>query len=87
MFRDAEHDSQVICFFLLRQKFNFLPAAIITAVAHAVMHGDIATVPGLTVVFVIFAYLYERTGCLWLPIVAHGVHNLMVLSAAFLALS
>jgi membrane protease YdiL (CAAX protease family) len=78
---------RAILFARLRQKFSFLPAAAITAVGHAVMHGDIATLPGLTVVFIIFAYLYERTGCLWLPIIAHGVHNLLVLTAAFMALS
>jgi len=78
---------RAILFARLRQQFTFLPAAAISAVSHAIMHGDVATMPGLTVVFIIFAYLYERTGCLWLPIIAHGVHNLLVLVAAFMALS
>lgn len=74
-----------ILFARLRQKYTFLPAAAIAAVTHAAMHGDVATMPGLTVVFMIFAYLYEKYRCLWLPIIAHGVHNLLIAGAAILS--
>ncbi len=70
-------------FGLLRKYLSFWPAALIAAEAHAMIHFDPATVPGLTVVFVIFGYLYEKYKSLWLPIIAHGTHNLLVLTIAF----
>ena len=71
-----------ILFARLRRHFGFWPAAALAAAAHAAVHFQLSTMPGLLAVFIIFAYLYERSGNIWLPTAAHGTHNLLVLVVA-----
>ncbi len=68
----------------LRQCLSFWPAAVVAAIAHAVVHFDPATMPGLTVTFIFFAFLYAWSGSVLVPVVAHGTHNLCVLLAGLL---
>ena len=64
----------------LRRHFRPLLAAIVTAIAHSVIHLDKASVIGLILVFVFFGWLYERLQTLWAPVIAHATHNALVLS-------
>ncbi len=71
-----------ILFARLRRHYGFWPAAALAAAAHAAVHFQLSTMPGLFLVFITFAYLYERSGNIWLPTAAHGTHNLLVLIVA-----
>lgn len=59
----------------LRRHLGVGLSAVIVAVLHAVIHLDLAVIPALVVVFVVFALLYEWSGNLWVPILAHAVNN------------
>ena len=72
-----------VCFGHLKEKLSILNAAAIAAVIHSAFHGSIATFPGLFIVFVLFAYLYKRTGSIWAPCLAHGIHNFIVMCIAY----
>jgi membrane protease YdiL (CAAX protease family) len=63
----------------LRTKLSVGPAALLSAVCFAAVHGY-GTL-GLASVFwsgILWAVAYERTRSLWPAILAHGVNNLMV---------
>ena len=61
-----------------RRFMGVLPAALIAAAIHALVHFDLGATPSLIVIFVVFAWLYERSGTIWAPIIAHAGHNLIV---------
>ena len=69
-----------VLFAWLRPRLGFWPAATIAAVLHAVVHSDAGAVAPLTAIFVALAWLYERSGTLWAPVIAHGGHNLISMS-------
>ena len=56
----------------------------IAALAHAAIHFDGPAVPALTAIFILFGLLYEATGTLWAPIIAHALHNGVVIALALL---
>ena len=69
----------------LRQRLSLWPAALISAVLFGLPHlpqGDLAVVLQLSVLGVILAWAYERSGALWAPIALHGLNNTL----AFLVL-
>lgn len=68
-----------LLFSWMRRRFAFLGSAVIAALPHAAMHGDLAAMPALTVIFVLFAWIYEREGSLWASITAHATYNTAVL--------
>lgn len=68
-----------LLFSWVRRRFPFLVSAVIAALPHAAMHGDLAAMPALTVIFVLFAWIYERERTLWAPIAAHAAYNVTVL--------
>lgn len=59
----------------LRRYLGVGPAAVIAAFVHAAFHMDLAVIPALVVVFVVFALIYEWSGNIWVPILAHAVNN------------
>jgi membrane protease YdiL (CAAX protease family) len=67
----------------LRNRLGLLLSGAIAAGIHAAFHGNLVTLPGLFLVFLIFAYLYEKTGTIWAPCLAHGVHNSIVFCIAY----
>lgn len=74
-----------ILFGWLRRHLGVVPATVLAALPHAAIHFDPATIPVLSVIFVLFAFLYERTGTLKAPILAHCVHNACTLAVAYYA--
>jgi membrane protease YdiL (CAAX protease family) len=69
----------------LRQRLPIALSATIAAFAHSAIHFDPAAMLPLAAIFVLFGFLYERTGTLWAPIVAHGLHNALSLAYQFTA--
>jgi len=68
-----------LLFAILRRKFRFLPAALISATIFGLAHGY--GVVGLISVCwsgVLWAWIYEKTGSLGPGILAHAVNNLLV---------
>lgn len=47
----------------------------ITAVVFALIHGHAASIPGLLMLAVALALLYEATGSLWAPMALHAIFN------------
>ena len=68
-----------LLFAILRRKFRFLPAALISAMIFGLAHGY--GVVGLISVCwsgVLWAWIYEKTGSLGPGILAHAINNLLV---------
>lgn len=62
----------------LRRSLSLWPAALISAVVWGSLHlgaGNIGVAVQLAVFGVILAWLYERSGTLWAPILAHTINN------------
>jgi membrane protease YdiL (CAAX protease family) len=58
-----------------RQGLGRIPAILGTSLVFALIHAHAATIPALFVLAVALALLYEATGSLWAPILAHAVFN------------
>jgi membrane protease YdiL (CAAX protease family) len=70
----------------LRTRLRLIPAALISSVLFAIVHVDVVlsqplALVGLTLVGVVLAVAYERTGSLLVPIVIHAVHNAVTITA------
>ena len=67
----------------LRTRLSLWPAALISGGLFGLVHAPsgITTVVPLAIIGVVFAWLYERTGSLWLAIIAHAINNALALSA------
>jgi membrane protease YdiL (CAAX protease family) len=62
----------------LRRSMSLLPAAAISAAVWGALHlgaGNIGVAVQLAVFGVILAWLYERSGTLWAPVLAHAINN------------
>lgn len=62
----------------LRQTVSLWPAALISGAVFGLLHltaGNLAVGLQLTVFGVILAWLYERTGVLWAPMILHAFNN------------
>jgi uncharacterized protein len=68
-----------LLFAILRRKFRFLPAALISAGIFGIAHGY-GVVGLLSVCWsgVLWAWIYEKTGSLLPGIIAHAINNLLV---------
>lgn len=73
----------------LRRRQSVALAAVLSSLAFAVIHTEIVVsqplaLINLTLLAVLWAVLYERTGSLVVPIVAHSVFNLMSIGQVLL---
>ena len=62
----------------LRRSLSIWPAALISAVVWGSLHlgaGNLGVAVQLAVFGVILAWLYERSGTLWAPVLAHAINN------------
>lgn len=62
----------------LRNAMPIWPAAVIAALVWGSLHltgGNIGVAVQLAIFGVVLAWLYERSGTLWAPIIAHGINN------------
>ncbi len=70
----------------LKRRWRIVPATAVSSVLFAVVHVDVVfsqplALVGLTLVGVVLAVAYERTGSLIVPIVIHAVHNAITITA------
>jgi membrane protease YdiL (CAAX protease family) len=47
----------------------------VSALVFALIHGHVPSIPGLVILAVALALLYEQTGSLWAPISMHAAFN------------
>lgn len=71
----------------LRRRLSPVQAGLAAALSHALLHGDPAATPALTAVFLVYVWSYERSGSLWVPVIAHSLHNGTILLLALAATS
>lgn len=66
----------------LRNRFGPWPAALLGGLAFGAIHAPtgITTVIPLAALGVVFCWLYERTGSLWPPVIAHAINNSLALA-------
>ncbi len=60
---------------LARRTWGPWPAALVSALAFGLIHGEPWFLFGLIGLGLLFAFLYETTGSLLATVIAHGVHN------------
>ena len=66
----------------MRKNAGRLVAVIGTSVLFALIHGHVPSLPGLFILAVALALIYERTASLWAPICLHaGFNGLSILGA------
>lgn len=67
-----------LLFGVLRKRFSLWPAAVISGAIFGSLHltaGDIGVAIQLSGLGVAMAWLYERTGSLWAPVMLHAANN------------
>lgn len=67
-----------LMFAALRRSLPLWPAALISSLVWASLHlgsGNLGVVVQLGVFGVVLAWLYQRSGTLWAPILAHAINN------------
>lgn len=68
----------------LREKYGWIPAALISAGLFAVVHLQPITIPPIFLLGLIFAYLYQRTESIWPGVIMHLGTNTLSLAAAYM---
>lgn len=67
----------------LREKYGWIPAALISAALFAAVHLQPLTMPPIFLMGLIFAYLYQRTESIWPAVIMHFSINTVGLIAAY----
>lgn len=68
----------------LREKYDWVPAALISAGLFAVLHLQPISILPIFLMGLIFAYLYHRTNSIWPAVIMHLATNTLGLGAAYL---
>lgn len=71
----------------LRARWGVVMGVMLSALGFALAHGIPMLIPALFLQGAIFAWIYERSGSLWPPIIMHGVFNGVMSLILFTALS
>jgi membrane protease YdiL (CAAX protease family) len=64
---------------ILARNMNGRLAVLLAALLFAIVHFELAVIPAIAVLGIIFGYIFYRTGNLFYPILAHGLYNLVSL--------
>jgi membrane protease YdiL (CAAX protease family) len=76
-----------VLFGALRERYGFWSSALTSGILFGLIHMSLVYVLPLSLLGVILAWLYERTGSLWPPIVLHVTQNALVLFMLFSGLT
>ena len=71
----------------LRQRMSIWPAALVSGLGFAVLHGVWWLIPALLLLGVILALVYERSGSIWAAVITHGLFNSFTTLLYYLALA
>lgn len=72
---------------VMRRWWSVAVAAIVSALIFGLVHGMLDVFPGTTVLGVVLALVYERSGSLWSPYLLHAVYNSISIIAMFALLA
>lgn len=70
-----------------RKRWSAWPSILVSALIFGVAHMIPDTIPGTALIGVLLAWLYERTGSLWVPVVTHVTYNSILLVILFTAMA
>ncbi len=71
----------------LRDRWGVPAAAVASGLCFAVLHGVVILIPALTVIGIVLAVLYQRSGSLWTAVIAHGIFNSVMILALYAGLA
>ncbi|MGO1117528.1 lysostaphin resistance A-like protein [Rhodovibrionaceae bacterium A322] len=71
----------------LAGRFGVAIGAGVSALIFSILHGVPHLIPSLCVLGVALAYLYEKSGSLWPPIILHGAFNAVMTTLLYYALA
>ncbi len=71
----------------LRDRWGVPAAAAVSGLCFAALHGVVILIPALTVIGIVLAVLYQRSGSLWTAVIAHGVFNTVMIIALYAGLA
>ncbi len=71
----------------LRDRWGVPAAAAASGLCFAALHGVVILIPALTVIGIVLAVLYQRSGSLWTAVIAHGVFNTVMILALYAGLA
>ncbi len=69
---------------ITRERWGRLAGLLFTSIVFAGIHGHAPSFPGLTILAVGLALVYERCGSLWAPILMHAGFNALTITLAIL---
>jgi len=69
----------------LRERFGWQISALISSLLFAAIHFQLTAFLPITILGLIFAFLYQRSGSIWPAIIMHVSSNAIALSAALVA--
>lgn len=69
---------------LLRKKLGVTPGIMLTALVFAGLHLEILLIPLFFVHAAIKTYAYERTHCMYIPLIIHFINNSLIVAAIVL---
>ena len=69
---------------IVRKNAGRMVAVFATSVLFALIHGHVPSLPGLFILAVALALVYERTGSLWAPVCLHAAFNGLTIVGAIL---
>jgi membrane protease YdiL (CAAX protease family) len=70
----------------LRRFWQVLPATLLSALVFGLVHAMIPVIAAAFVVGLALAYVYERTGSLWPPVIMHATQNCLAMAIMFASL-
>ena len=71
----------------LRERVGIGLGMLGSALAFSVLHGIAGLIPAIAVLGLILAWVYERSGSIWAPIVVHGAYNAIVTTLLYAAVA
>lgn len=71
----------------LRARWGVPVACVVSAALFSMLHGIPWLIPAIFALGIVLALLYERSGSLWAPILAHGLYNGVSVLLLYIALA
>ncbi len=71
----------------LRTRMSVWPAAALSGLGFAVLHGIWWLIPAIAVLGILLALVYERSGSIWCAVVTHGLFNSITILILYLGLA
>ena len=71
----------------LRARMPVWPAAVLSGLGFAVLHGIWWLIPAIALLGILLALIYERSGSIWSAVITHGLFNSFTILIVYLGLA